>query len=352
MSQDKEQRTENATPRRRKKARDEGQVARSQDISSVATLIGGMGVLAFTGLATAQLSARHTIDVLAHLDSSTPMGLIGEAGEVLVLMALPACLASAAAALIVGFGQAGWRPTFKPLVPNLQRMDPIKKLKQMFFSPNSLVEVLKALAKIAIVGGIVGGIIYGQIVGATAWTAATVSQVLERTGEVVFDISWRAALAMILLAMIDYAWQRHRFEESIKMTKQEVKDEHKEVEGDPHIKGKRRQRMRDMSNQRVQAVAEAAVVVVNPTHVAVALRYQPPEDGAPVVIAKGVDEGARKVREEARRHQVPIHHDPPLARQLARRVPIGRPVPPDTYRAVAAVLAAVLKPKTIVEAAS
>ncbi len=352
MSQDKEQRTEKATPRRRKKARDEGQVAKSQDISSVATLIGGMGVLAFTGVASAHTSARHAIDVLSHLDTSTPMGLIGEAGDVLIIMALPACVASMMAALVVGFGQAGWRPTFKPLVPNFKRLEPLQKLKQMFFSPNSLIEVLKALAKIVIVGLIVGGIIYNQIIGATAWTSATVSQVLERTGEVVFDISWRAAVAMILLAMLDYAWQRHRFEESIKMTKQEVKDEHKEIEGDPFIKGKRRQRMREMSSRRAQAVSEAAVVVVNPTHVAVALRYQPPEDTAPVVIAKGIDEGARKVREEARRHQIPIHHDPPLARQLARKVPIGRPVPPDTYRAVAAVLAAVLKPRTVAEATS
>lgn len=350
MSQDRDQRTEPATPRRRQKARQEGKVARSQDLSSVATFVGGMGALALTGSIAAVTLGRHTIDALSHLDTSTPGGLAAESGEALIAITLPVCGAALVAALLAGFGQVGWRPTAKPLIPDLKRLDPRSKLRDMFFSTNSVVEVVKALAKILIVGGIVAGVIWGQVVGAAAWTGASATQVLEQIGRVAFDIAWRAGAAMILLAILDYAWQRHRFEESIKMTKQEVKDEHKEVEGDPQIKGKRRQRMRELAGRRSGAVSDAAVVVVNPTHVAVALRYQPPEDAAPVVVAKGIDEGAQKVRREARRHLVPIHRDPPLARQLARRVPLGRPVPPDLYRAVAAVLAAVLRPRVTREA--
>ena len=352
MSEDREQRTEPATPQRRKKAREEGQVAQSHDLGSVAPFVGAMGILAFAGVACAQIAARHTITVLSHLDAMTPGGVMREALDALVSTSLPACGAAMVAALVVGFAQVGWHPTLRPLSPDLNRLEPIARLKQMFFSTNSVVEVLKGLVKILIVGAIVGGVIYDQIIDASAWTAASVSQLLGRTGQMVFEISWRAGVAMILLAVADYAWQRYRFEQSIKMTKQEVKDEYKEVEGDPHIRGKRRQRMREVAQRRAHAVKEAAVVVVNPTHVAVALRYQPPDDAAPVVVAKGVDEGAQRVREEARRHQIPIHHDPPLARQLSRRVPLGRTVPPDLYRAVAAVLAVVLRSRRRAEAAS
>lgn len=343
MSEDKEQRTEEATPRRRKKARDEGQVGRSQDLSAMATFVGGMAALLFFGVTLSRLIADYTIDVLGHLDSSAPFLWIDDMMSVLCWVVLPSSFAAMVGALAAGFVQVGWNPTFKPLKPDPKKLNPLKKLKQMFFSTNSIVEVLKALAKIFIIGAIVGGIIYRQIVGSASMTAASAGQSLERIGAMSVEIGWRAAIAMFLLALLDYAWQRRQFEQSIKMTKHEIKEEYKEMEGDPHIKGKRRQKMRELAGRRAQAVSEAAVVVVNPTHVAVALRYTPPDDAAPTVIAKGIDEGALRVREEARRHNVPIHHDPPLARKLARKVPTGKTITPDLYRAVAAVLAAVLQ---------
>jgi flagellar biosynthetic protein FlhB len=340
---DKEQRTEQATPRRREKSREEGKLARSQDLTSVANFVGAAAALVFTGVASATLIARNTVNVLGRLDSSALGQLTDASLDVMIRVVVPVSLAAAAGSLLAGFGQAGWKPSVKPLTPELKKFNPLPKLQEMFFSKNSVIEVLKALAKIGIVGLIVGGIIYRQIIGSHAWVSATSAQLLGHIGQVAFDIGWRAAIAMVLLAILDYFWQRHRFDESIKMTRQEIRDEHKDLEGDPHVKGRRRQRMREMVGRRVDAVAEAAVVVVNPTHVAVALRYQPPLDTAPVVVAKGVDGGALRIRQKARRHQIPIHHDPPLARQLARRVARGRAVPPDLYRAIAAVLAAVLQ---------
>lgn len=340
---DKDQRTEEATPKKRSEARKEGQTAKSQDVTAVANFVVGMGVLAFLGVMISTSFARHAANVLSRLDSATPMGLLSITGDVLARAVVPVALATTIGTLIAGFSQVGWNPTFKPLMPDAKKLNPLKKLKQMFFSTNSLVEVLKALAKLIIVGAIVGGIIYDQITSSSAYTAATSGQILERIGVMAFDIGWRAAIAMILLALLDWVWQKRQFEQSIKMTKQEVKDEHKQMEGDPLVKGKRRARAREMAQQRSQAVSEAAVVVVNPTHVAVALRYEPDEDMAPMVVAKGVDEGAMRIRKEARRASVPIHHDPPLARQLARRVPTGKAIPPELYRAVAAVLAVVLQ---------
>ena len=343
MSEDKDQRTEDATPRRRSKAREEGQVAKSQDVSSLATFLFGGAAFAMLALTLSQAIADHTISILGNLDSPAPFTLFDDAGSLLVTLVLPVCFAAAVGAIIAGFAQVGWNPTLKPLKPDLKKLDPIKKAKQLFFSPNSAVEVLKSIAKIIAIGAIVAGVIYRQIVGSSELTAASPGQVMSYLAAVSFDIAWRATIAMIILAILDWIWQKRQFEKSIKMTKQEVKEEHKDIEGDPHIKGKRRQKMREAAGRRAQAVQEAAVVVVNPTHVAVALRYNPPEDGAPVVIAKGIDEGAKRVRKEARRHNVPIHHDPPLARKLARKVQTGSPVPPELYRAVAAVLAAVLQ---------
>jgi flagellar biosynthesis protein FlhB len=340
---DKDQRTEEATPKKRQESRKEGQTAKSQDVTAVASFVVGAAALVAIGASISTSFAQHTVNVLGRLDSSTPMGLMSETGGVLARAIIPVAIATTIGTLIAGFSQVGWNPTIKPLTPDAKKMNPLKKLKQMFFSMNSVIEVLKALAKLVIVGAIVGGIIYDQIIGSSAFTAATAGQVLARIGSVAFDIGWRAAIAMLLLALLDWVWQKRQFEQSIKMTKQEVKDEHKQMEGDPLIKGKRRARARQMAQQRAQAVSEAAVVIVNPTHVAVALRYEPDEDAAPIVVAKGVDEGAMRVRREARRHSVPIHHDPPLARQLARRVPTGKSIPPDLYRAVAAVLAVVLQ---------
>lgn len=343
MSEDKEQRTEEATPRRRSKAREEGQVAKSQDISAVVTFAAGMGVLLFTGISTTTSMAHFTSSILGRLESNTPLMLVSETKGILIELVVPVAFACFLGAILAGYGMVGWNPTLKPLTPDIKKFDPVKGIKKVIFSLNSIVEVLKSLAKIIFIGAVVADVIYRQIIGSASLTAATSGQVLQQIGQLAFDIAWRALIGMILIAIIDWVWQKRQFEKSIKMTKQEIKEEHKDMEGDPHVKGKRRQKMREFAGKRAQAVSEAAVVVVNPTHVAVALKYTPPEDAAPTVVAKGIDEGARRVREEARRHNVPIHHDPPLARKLARRVPTGKTIPPELYRAVAAVLAAVLQ---------
>lgn len=342
-SEDKDQRTETATPRRREKARDEGQIARSQDVGSAATFGLALAAMALTVAGGARLVARHTVSVFENLGAAPSFELVRDAGVLMALIAAPAALATFAGALIAGFGQAGWHFSLNPIAPNLDRLDPLKSLAKLFFSWNSLFEVLKGFLKLGVIGAIVGEVIWRQIGGSTAWTVATAGQLLEGLADVSLTIGLRAGVCMIGFALLDYLWQRKQYEENIKMTKHEVKEEHKDIEGSPEIKMRRRMRMRELVNQRRLAVKEAAVIVVNPTHVAVALRYRPPDDQAPIVVAKGIDEGALRIRQEARRYGIPIHHDRRLARQLARRVQKGKPIPSDLYRAVAAVLAAVLQ---------
>jgi flagellar biosynthesis protein FlhB len=342
-SEDKDQRTEDATPRRREKAREEGQIARSQDVAAAATFGLATGVLALTLAGGVRLVARHAVAVFESLGTEPSFDLVRDAGLLTIQVVAPPALATFVAALVSGFGQAGMHFSLKPLVPDLNRLDPIKALGRLFFSSNAVVEVLKGFLKIGVIGAIVGEVVWRQIGGSTAWTVASAGQLLERLADMSLTIGLRAGVVMIGFALIDYLWQRRQYEQNLKMTKHEVKEEHKEAEGSPEVKIRRRMRMRELVRQRRHAVKEAAVVVVNPTHVAGALGDRPPPDHAPVVVAKGIDEGALRIREEARRHGIPIHHDRRLARQLVRRVPKGKPIPSDLYRAVAAVLAAVLQ---------
>ena len=245
---DKEQRTEQATPRRRDKARGEGKVARSQDLTSASNFIFAFIALVFTGVASATLMARNAVNVLSRLDSSTMGQLASLALEVTIRVVAPASVAAMVGGLVAGFGQVGWKPTFKPLKPDLKRFNPLPKLQQMFFSTNSLVEVLKALAKIAIVGSIVGGVIYRQIVGSRLRRRG-IGQVLEHIGDVPSTSVGVLPSPCSSLPSRCF-WQRHRFEQSIKMTRHEVREEYKEIEGDPHMKGRRRQRMREFAGRR------------------------------------------------------------------------------------------------------
>jgi flagellar biosynthetic protein FlhB len=334
------QRTQKATPKRIREFRKRGDIALSRDVVSAATLTGGfIGLVAYAGAARGALLDLTRSAVLAS-DGSAGAELASQAVHGFLIAAGPAMLGAAAGALIAMLGQLGWPPAFKLPGFDLGRLSPIKNLPGALSPAGMLRRTGSALAKLVVVGAIVVAALRHHVVAGE----------LEASGlgalafELVRRAMWLVLGALAATAAVDYFLARRRIAAQMRMTPDEVKREHREQEGDPMIKGRRRARMRELAKRRIQlAVAKADVVVVNPTHYAVALRYDDQSDAAPVVVAKGVDELAEKIREIARQHSVPVLSRPPLARALYKHVKEGRAVPANLYRAVAEVLAYVYR---------
>ncbi|HUJ61674.1 MAG TPA: EscU/YscU/HrcU family type III secretion system export apparatus switch protein [Kofleriaceae bacterium] len=334
------QRTHKATPKRVREFRKRGEIALSRDVVSTASLIGGaVALCACAGLSAHALTGLARDAALA-TDGQASFDLAGAALHGFLLAVLPVVLGAAVCAVIAIASQLGWPPAWKKLQIDFTRISPAKNLAQIFAPSALLRRTATAFAKLALVGTIVFGVLRSGIathaldpmsLGALAWTLIRRALVL-------------VILALAALAAIDYVLARRRIAAKMRMSTEEVKREHREAEGDPHLRGKRKARMRELAKRRMAAaVAKADVVVVNPTHYAVALRYDEKTDHAPIVVAKGIDESAEKIRELARKHGVPVLSRPPLARALHKHVKEGRPIPANLYRAVAEVLAYVYR---------
>jgi flagellar biosynthetic protein FlhB len=334
------QRTHKATPKRIREFRKRGDIALSRDVVSTATLAGGfIGLVACSGMAgTALLDLTRTAAMAS--DRGDAAGLPSAALRGFLFSAGPAMIGAAAGALIAMLSQLGWPPAFKPPAFDLGRMSPMKNLPNAFAPAGMLRRSGAAVAKLVLVGAIVGLALRHHVVthaleagnlGSLAWG------LVRRT-------LWLVLGVLAVLAAADYFLARRRMSAQMRMSPDEVKREHREQDGDPMIRGRRKQRMRELAKRRIAAaVATADVIVVNPTHYAVALRYDDKTDAAPVVVAKGVDEQAEKIREIARSKSVPVLSRPPLARALYKHVKEGRAVPANLYRAVAEVLAYVYR---------
>jgi len=334
------QRTHKATPKRVREFRKRGEIALSRDLVSAATLGGGfIGLVSGAGMASSALLDLTRTAAMAS-DGSDAAGVASAALHAFFLAAGPAMAGAAAGAVLAMLAQMGWPPAFKSLGFDLGKMSPISNLMGTFSPAAMARRSAAAIAKLVLVGVIVVMALRHNVVtynlepgslGALAWS-------------LVRRALWWVMSVLIVLGAIDYFLARRRINEQMKMTSEEIKRDHRDSDGDPMIKGRRRQRMREMARRRMaQAVAKADVVVVNPTHYAVALRYDDKTDAAPVVVAKGIDDQADKIREIARQNGVPILSRPPLARALHKHVKEGRTVPANLYRAVAEVLAYVYR---------
>jgi flagellar biosynthetic protein FlhB len=256
----------------------------------------------------------------------------------------PVALAGLAAALISGFSQTKGLFTMKPLTPKFSKLNPFPKLKTLFFSKQSIATVLMSIGKVAVIAGFTIQLFLREIDH-----ISTLGH--HQLIDVMFDLAWiivqlvlRVIVLLGIFAAIDYVLAVRRHEEQIKMTKQEVKQEHREQEGDPQIKGKRRQKQREMAQQRMMAdIPKADVILVNPTHYSIALSYDIASMGAPKVLAKGKDQVAARIREIARKSGIPVIHNPPLTRAIYADVEVGGEVSPQFYTAVAEVLAFVYR---------
>jgi flagellar biosynthetic protein FlhB len=340
-----EERTEPATPRKREKSREEGQVAQSKEVASVVVLAGGLAGICFLGPYMVDHLKAYTVAILDQV-SGFPISGNEEAQSTIVftiyhlgIMALPIIILIGIVSVLGSVLQFGLVMSPKALLPKGERIDPIQGAKRIF-GTRGAVEVLKAILKMVVLSYICYSVIRSEapsLGNLTELSSADVGAFLMR---MTLRMAVRCILVLLALALLDYLFQRHQHEESIKMTRTELKQEMKQSEGDPLIKARIRQIARERARRRMmQAVPKADVVITNPTHYAVALKYDGATMPAPTVVAKGMNLIALKIREIAVEADVPIVQDPLLARSLYADAEIGDIVPENLYQAVAEVLA-------------
>lgn len=344
-----EDRTEAATPKRRGEARDRGQVARSPDLTSAGVLIAALFTISLMGPKVIAATSTAMTDIFAliarphaAISGAGLHGLMMLAAKTLLLTIAPIAAACVLAGVALNLLQVGPRLTPKALKPSFSVLNPVSGFKNLF-SSRSLFTLGKDLVKMVVVGGLVALALVPDIthLGASVGTTPLGLGLLLKSGTKA--IAMRAALAYLLIGFADYAWQKHQFEKSIKMTKQEVRDENKQRDLPPEVKRALRRRQFQQARARMMAaVPRADVVITNPTHYAVALEYDG-EHAAPIVIAKGKDHVAAQIRRLAEENGVPLVPDPPLARDLFHSVEIDQMIPAELYAAVAQVLAFVYR---------
>jgi len=342
--------TEKATPKRREKLRKEGTVLRATDLDAAVMLWTNlflfMGAWGATFTLMAQQLAyflRSTADA-GHFTSTDLQSLVWNVFLIVLKILLPFYAVNFLMALANQFRQHGFKPHFELMAPKFDRLNPVPGFRRII-SIKALMESLKSVAKFAILGWVAYLVLAPRIPLLITTLQLPLGQSLTYVQETLFILYRNIMLAMLILALIDFFYQRHTFEQSMRMTKQEVKDEMKDAEGNPEIKRFQRQQMfQSLLHRIITQVPKASVVITNPTHFAVALRYDD-KTAAPICVAKGADHLALKIRERATVSGVTIVENPPLARSLYRNVELDRPIPPDLYQAVAQVLAYVYRLK-------
>lgn len=345
MSQEK---TEKATPRRRQKAREEGQVAKSKELSSAIILFCIMLVLnvmmksvfiKLKDLVQDALQFKHGYIV----NDENAVTILADYFLTLLKVSGPFVAASAVLGVVSSYVQVGSYFSLKPLKPKFSGLNPISGLKRMF-SMKSLVELVKSILKITVLSGTAYLIVKSQWPQFFDFPFMDLEAAIGIYGKLIFKIGIISSIIMLALGISDFIYQKYEFEKGIRMSKQEIKQEYKDMEGDPQVVGKRRERMRQMAMQRmIQAVPEADVIITNPTHIAVAIKYDVENMEAPVVLAMGEDNLAMRIREVAKEHKIEIVENKPLARALYETADVGEIIPVDLYQAVAEVLAFVYK---------
>ena len=348
--QDGQEKTEEATPRKRQKSREDGQVAKSIEIVSVVVLFAGVASLYFTSgffYDNIQKIFYNSFEFSNVKDISIKSFLFFFNAVVkhASLAMIPLLISVFLAGLISNMAQVGFFISWKAIEPKGSKIDPIKGMGRLF-SKKSIFDMLKSILKISIIFALTYfAVIYDEENLLRLYDNEVRSIVIFLL-RVTFRIFVWVLVTMTILALIDYLYQKYDFEEKIKMTKQEVKDEMKQSEGDPHIKSKIRQLQADAARNRMMSeVPEADVVVTNPTHIAVALKYDQLTMSAPSVVAKGAGRVAERIKEIAAKEDVPVVEQPELARNLFKTVDVGDSVPPDLFQTVAELLAYVYRMK-------
>ena len=346
-----QERTEKATPKRKQEARKKGQVAQSKEVSSVMILMVSTTFFYFAGswmfwnLSEFITGVYQNIDILRFTDVAEASAFSVEIIYKLLSVLLPFLLPIAIAGFLANIFQVGFQINSEAMTPKFSKLNPISGVKR-FISLKSLVELGKSIIKILFIGSIAYVLVKNDMKAFPALIHQEVGQTLIFISRGSLKISFFVCLAMLVLAVLDFIYQRWQHEKDLKMTKQEVKDEQRQTYGDPKIKARIRGVQTEMARRRMMdAVPEADVVITNPTHLAIALRFDAQEMIAPRVLAKGAGFVALRIREIAEENQIPIVEEKSLAQVLYKIVGIGDYIPAELYRAVAEVLAYVYRLK-------
>ncbi|MDP8241017.1 MAG: flagellar biosynthesis protein FlhB [Candidatus Hatepunaea meridiana] len=339
--------TEAPSPHRREKAKDEGNVARSMDLNSVAVMLAGIIAIQFNAeklfksLSDFMISTFRDASIIDITPDSLPLQVL-QAMKYLAPGIVPILLILLLAGIGINYAQVGVIFAKKALIPKFDRVSPLKGFKRLF-SLRSLVELLKGLLKIGIVGIIGFSVLNRHLTDYWILSNTTAGQTITFIGQVFFEMSLKIGMALLALALLDFAYQKWEFEKNLKMTKEEVKEEQKQYEGNPELKARIRSLQKQAARRRMMAaVPDATVVVTNPTTIAIALKYAPmKKEDAPMVVAKGKRKIADKIKEIALLNDVPIIENKPLARSLFDTTEPGMEIPIIYYQAVAEILAQV-----------
>ncbi len=338
---DQNEKTEQPTDKQRRKFREEGQVAKSQDLAAVTTLAAAVAALTAAWPTISSSLTGCARGLLGRLDAHGNEGLIVMfAGKSIVGAVLPVGVT----VLIIGvagqFAQVGFKFSLKPMIPDITKFNPIPKLQQLLFSTSALIELAKSILKVVVIGFIAVRVLIQELSDHTRLAGLTAVELMIRLGDLALTIVLRVGVALAVIAILDLLIERYRHYQKMKMTKQQVKEEHKDQDGDPMMRGRMRAKQKEASRLRMlEDAATADVVVVNPSHYSVALRYNLAEDAAPKIVAMGMNKLAFKIRDRARHEGVPIVSNPPLARGLFYKGKLGGFIPAEYYQTVASLLA-------------
>ncbi len=350
MSEDSgSERTEDATAKRRQDFREKGQVAQSKEVATAALMTVSLLFWVFYAehfWGDLQLMVDGSLRQLAEMPITllSTLQLGNETIFLLLRLLWPVFLLTMIVGFFVSFAQVGPLFTTKPFMPELSKFNPIKGVGRMF-SKRSAVELVKSLAKVGLVGSVAYNTLSNEFDGALSLLSTDLSQTVVYLGNTAYLVISKTCGILIVLGFIDYLFTRYEMEQKMKMTKQEVKEEFKETEGDPQLKARVRSMQQQMARNRMMSeVPKADVIITNPTHLSIAVSYVRDEMDAPKMIAKGADHLAFKIREIARENKIPVIENKPVARALYK-LDIGEAIPEEMFKAVAEILAYVYSVK-------
>lgn len=340
---DAQERTEQATPKRLDEARKKGQIPRSRDLSTAAvTLVGGAALYLLGGQITGQMAEMMRRSLALSRDEATDathmLPALGTAAADGLWLSAPVLAAITLAAIIAPLALGGWSFSGQAMLPQFSRLNPLEGIKRMF-AMRSLIELAKAMAKFGVVAIVASIVLWNDAPTLMGLGREPLQQAIGHAVQISGKALLVISAGLLIIAGIDVPYQLWQYAKQMRMSREEIREEYKESEGSPEVKGRIRQMQQQLARQRMmQDVPKADVVVTNPTHFAVALKYDEKRMRAPIVVAKGADVIAAKIREVAGEHAVPIFEAPPLARVLYRNVDIGEEIPATLYVAVAQIL--------------
>ncbi len=344
-----QEKTEQATSKKLKESRDKGQVAKSQEINSFAIFTTGLMLLyIFQQFLSSQISSMSkqlfsTLDVL-NISVNNFQDFAKTGFLFFVVTISPVFLGLFLIAWVASVSQTGLNFSAKAMAPKFNKLNPLEGVKKVFFSSSSAVELIKSLLKLIAISGFSYLVIKDLVKSSTSLMGLTIEEIVNFMIDSAFSLLIKIVLVYAVIAAIDFIFQKHKFKKDMMMTKQEVKEEHKQTDGDPLIKSRiKRQQYLMAKNRMMKDVPKADVIITNPTHYAIAIKYDLQKDGAPKVVAKGVDLIAQRIKEIAIEYNIPLHEDRQLARALYKTCEIGDQIPNALFQAVAQVLAYVYR---------